>query len=131
MNHEGKVIPGEQRGLVLYKRGGTLCLNPLNIKGLKGYHGISGYLMGGATANAICKEMNFASASWFKITDSYEFKKDFDRFSFYPELAKVACPTPDWKNCTFDKSPGELEYCASMKQYLVLSCSGNAIAHIQ
>ena len=104
-----------------------MCLYRLNIKGLKGYQGISGYSMGSATANAICKEMNFASAPWFKITESDEFKKDFVRFRFYPELTKVACPTPNWKSCTFDKSPDALEYCASVKQYLLLHCSGIAL----
>ena len=113
VNTEGEVIPGDQLGLVLYKRGGTLCFNEYSDPEDES-----------KAANAICREMNYEFAFRWTDTDNSLMEWDFTALGYYPELTDVACATSDWKNCTYRRPDKVHDYCASMSNYMMLSCAG-------
>ena len=116
VNSKGKVIPGDQLGLVLYKKGGTVCLETSNF-----------ITVGSTPANAICREMNYSFASRWMDTDDSSIKWNFTGLGYYPELEDVACVTPDWINCTYEIFYRALGFCEINSNYLMLSCTGRFI----
>ena len=116
VNLEGEVIPGDQLGLVLYKRGGTLCLKEFTFETQ-----ISSAIM---AATAICREMGYKFAlQW--IYDE-EYKLELNLSDYAPELYNVHCRTVNWKDCT-SKKPNIVERHCYAQRYLMLSCTGRLL----
>ena len=113
VNSKGEVIPGDQQlGLVLYKRGGTLCLDYM-------------YSNRSRAANAICKEMNYKSAIQMMNEDgSNRWWKKQNSIRYSPELYDVKCTTPNWDDCTW-KKPNSADSSSGFRfSYLMIRCSG-------
>ena len=121
VNSEGKVIPGDlQLGIVLYKRGGTLCLD-------------NWYLNRSNVADAICKEMNYKSGIQMMneggSNDIFRWWEEQNLNRYSPELYDVKCFAPNWEDCTW-KKPNfvEREGCWPMNfNYLMIRCSGKKL----
>ena len=79
MDSEGNDIEGEDLGLLLY-RGGTVCDDYFD----------------NTAADAICKYMNYTSASSWTSDQSYAIQ-----YRFPINLDDVECSRAEWESCTF------------------------------
>ena len=112
VNSKGEEIPGDRLGLVLYKRGGTLCLRPLS-------EFINNVIR---SVTAICKEMGYQfGVQWI---DDERYKLNQNVSGYAPELYDVRCHTVDWKDCTTKKPNIVTRHCDPWN-YLMLSCTGS------
>ena len=118
VNTEGEVIPGDQLGLVLYKRGGTLCLKEFTFETQ-----ISVAII---AATAICKEMGYKFPLQWIYDEDYKLDLNLTLSEYAPELYDVYCPTYNWIDCT-SKKPNIVERHCYPLRYLMLSCTGRLL----